>query len=604
MRTLIDAAFSRSSTVMLLLTLILAIGAYAYVSIPKESALEIPIPQVYVYTGLEGISPEDSERLLVEPLETELSGLQGLKSIKGNASEGSASINLEFEPGFDADEALDKVREAVDKAKPELPDSANDPVVQEINTALFPILTVVMAGPVPERTLIGLADDLKDKLEGVPGVLEVEVGGEREELLEIIVNPTTLETYNISFEQLVGQIQRNNRLIAAGALDAGAGRLVLKVPGLIEDLEDVMNMPVKVDGDTVVTFRDVGQVRRTYRDPSGFARIGGQPALALEVKKRLGVNVIVTVDAVRAVIAEQRAFWPKTLDIVTLQDESKQVKTMLGDLQNNVIAAIVLVMIVIVGALGSRSAILVGIAIPGSFLAGVAVLWGLGYTLNMVVLFSLILVVGMLVDGAVVTVELADRKLSEGETPKEAYAFAAKRMAWPIIASTATTLAVFLPLLFWSGTVGEFMKFLPITVLFTLSASLFMALIFVPVLGGIIGKAQPLTKAQKAKQDAAETGDVMSIGGATGAYLHALAWAVRRPSLTFVMAIALLVGAAQAYGAFGKGIAFFPSVEPDFGQVQIRARDNFSIYERTPSCAASRNACSTCSNSAPSMPAR
>ena len=580
MRTLIDAAFSRASTVTLMLVLILAVGAYAYISIPKESTPEIPIPQVYVFTSLEGISPQDSERLLVEPLETELSGLQGLKSIKSDAAEGSASVNLEFEPGFDADEALDKVREAVDKAKPELPDGANDPVVKEINTALFPILTVVMAGPVPERTLIGLADDLKDRLEGIAGVLEVEVGGEREELLEVVVNPTTLETYNISFEQLVGQIQRNNRLIAAGALDAGAGRLVLKVPGLIEDLEDVMSMPVKVDGDTVVTFRDVGQVRRTYRDPSGFARIGGQPALALEVKKRLGANVIETVDAVRETIAAQKAVWPSTLQIVTLQDESKQVKTMLGDLQNNVIAAIVLVMIVIVGALGLRSAILVGIAIPGSFLAGVAVLWALGYTLNMVVLFSLILVVGMLVDGAVVTVELADRRLNEGDTPREAYANAAKRMAWPIIASTATTLAVFLPLLFWSGTVGEFMKFLPITVLFTLSASLFMALVFVPVLGGIIGKRQPLTRQQRATQEAAESGDPMTIGGATGLYLRLLNGAVKRPSLTFVLAIALFVGAAQAYGTFGRGIAFFPSVEPDFGQVQIRARDNFSIYER------------------------
>ena len=580
MRAIIDAAFSRASTVTLLLVLILAVGAYAYISIPKESTPEIPIPQVYVYTGIEGISPSDSERLLVEPLETELSGLQGLKSIKADAAEGSASINLEFEPGFDADEALDKVREAVDKAKPELPDSASDPTVVEINTALFPILTVVMAGPVPERTLIGLADDLKDKVEAVAGVLEVEVGGEREELLEVVVNPTTLETYNISFEQLVNQISRNNRLIAAGALDAGAGRLVLKVPGLIEDLTDVMDMPVKVDGDTVVRFRDVGQVRRTYRDPSGFARIGGQPALALEVKKRLGANVIETVDAVRAVIAKSQEAWPATLRIATLQDESRQVKTMLGDLQNNVIAAIVLVMIVIVGALGLRSAILVGIAIPGSFLAGVAVLWGLGYTLNMVVLFSLILVVGMLVDGAIVTVELADRRMTEGDSPREAYAHAAKRMAWPIIASTATTLAVFLPLLFWSGTVGEFMKFLPITVLFTLSASLFMALVFVPVLGGIIGRAQPLTREQKARQQAAETGDVMSIGGLTGLYVRALDWAVRRPSLTFMLAVTLLVAAAQAYGTFGRGVAFFPSVEPDFGQVQIRARDNFSIYER------------------------
>ena len=580
MNGLIDAAFDRARVVVMLLVLILAVGALTYVAIPKESSPEIPIPTVYVSTSLEGIAPEDAERLLVEPLETELSALTGLEGVTATAAEGYASVQLEFEPGFDADAALDKVREAVDRASNELPEDATDPVVTEINTALFPILTTILSGPVPERTLNALADDLKDRLEGVPGVLEVDIGGERVELLEVLIDPTVFETYDISFDELIGQINRNNRLIAAGAIENGAGRIVLKVPGLIEDLTDLMELPVKVRGDTVVTFADVATVRRTYEDPSGFARINGQPALALEIKKRVGANIIETVAAIRTEIEAAQADWPDSVRINDMQDESEQVQTMLSDLESNVIAAVLLVMIVIVWALGLRSSILVGLAIPGAFLAGVSALYFMGLTMNIVVLFSLILVVGMLVDGAIVTVELADRLLHEGLSPKVAYARAAKRMSWPIIASTATTLSVFFPLLFWSGTVGEFMKFLPITVILTLSASLFMALVFIPVVGGVIGRRQPQSARQKRQITAAETGDPRDMTGAAGAYVRALEWAILRPGRTLAFSVMLLVGAFLAYGQFGNGINFFPSIEPDFAQVEVRARDNFSIYEK------------------------
>ena len=576
----IDAAFSRARIVSLLFVVILAVGALSYVNIPKESNPEIPIPIIYVSTGLDGISPEDSERLLVQPLETELSSITGLKQLDGNASEGHASVQLEFEPGFDADEALLKVREAVDRAEGDLPSDANTPTVTEINTALFPILTTVLSGPVPERTLNKLAEELEDALEGVPGILEVDVGGERTELLEVLIDPTVFETYNISFDELINQITRNNLLIAAGAIETGAGRLVLKVPGLIEDVQDVMELPVKVRGDTVVTFADVATVRRTFEDPSSFARINGQPALALEIKKRVGANIIETVAEAKSVIEELRVDWPQSVKINYLQDESEQVKSMLTDLEANVIAAIILVMVVVVWALGVRSALLVGLAIPGAFLAGVAALLAMGYTMNIVVLFSLILVVGMLVDGAIVTTELADRKLQEGLPPKEAYAFAAKRMSWPIIASTATTLSVFFPLLFWEGVVGEFMKFLPITVILTLGASLFMALVFIPVLGGIIGKRPPQSARSKAALHAAEIGDPREMKGFTGGYVRFLEWAILRPGTAVMFALAMLLGSFGLYGQLGNGVTFFPSVEPDFMQVQVRARDNFSIYER------------------------
>ena len=580
MKGLIDVAFSRSRFVVLTLVILLFTGSVAYRVIPKESAPEVPIPIVHVVTSLEGIAPRDSERLLVEPLETELAALAGLEEMTSEAGEGFASVTLEFEPGFDSDEALDRVREAVDRARGELPADASDPVVNEVNTALFPILTAILSGPVPERTLNTLANDLKDRFEALEGVLEVDIAGKREEMLEVLIDPTIFETYELSFEELVAQITRNNRLIAAGSIDTAAGRLVLKVPGLIESAEDVMEMPIKVRGDTVVTFADVAVLRRSFNDPQGFARVDGQPALVLEIKKRSGANIIETVETVRAAAREASLEWPESIRLTYTQDEGEQVREILSELESSVIAAVILVMVVIVWALGLRSSVLVGLAIPGAFLAGVAALWAIGYTMNIIVLFTLILVVGMLVDGAIVIVEYADRKLEEGMPPREAFAAAAKRMAWPIIAATATTLSVFVPLLFWSGVTGEFMIFLPVTVLLTLTASLFMALIFVPVIGGLIGRRRPQTARAKAILAAGESGDPRKLKGAAGVYARFLNMALARPLAVVLTTFALLMAAFGLYGEYGRGVTFFPSIEPDFARVDIHSRDNFSIYER------------------------
>jgi multidrug efflux pump len=579
MNALIDAAFTRTRTVALAFVMIIIMGAVAYVSIPKESEPDISIPIIYVSMTYEGISPEDSERLLVRPMEKELQSIEGIKEMRAVSAEGYGSVTLEFDAGFDADQALQDVREKVDIARPELPPETDEPRVHEVNVALFPVLTVGLSGNVPERTLVNIARDLQDKIEGLGGVLEVDIGGDREELLEIIVDPTVLETYNVSFADVLSTVQRNNRLVAAGALETAAGRMVLKVPGVIEEVTDVLNLPVKVVGNTVVKFSDVASVRRTYKDPQGFARVAGKPALALEVKKRVGANIIETIAAVRDVVTAEQKSWPAGVDVTFMQDKSKNIRDMLTDLQNNVIAAIVLVMIVIVAAMGMRPAILVGLAIPGSFLAGILVIYGMGLTLNIVVLFSLILVVGMLVDGAIVTVELADRKMAEGKDRKIAYAEAAKRMAWPIIASTATTLVVFLPLLFWPGVVGEFMKFLPITVLVTLAASLAMALIFIPVLGGVIGRANKGDGKLLAAIRAAEDGDLDTIKGPAGLYLGTLKRLLAHPAKVLGIAVALLIGTYVAFGTFGRGVEFFPDVEPDLAQVQVRARGDLSIRE-------------------------
>ena len=566
MRALISAAMDRSRTTLLTFLFLLLGGMAAYQAIPKESNPDVTIPMIYVSMTLDGISPEDAERLLVRPMEQELRALEGIKEMRSTSAEGHASVMLEFDAGFDPDKALQDVREKVDTARSKLPQEADEPRVHEINVSLFPVLSIGLSGPLSERELITIVRRLQDAIEAIPDVLEVEIGGDREDLLEIVVDAQVLESYGIDFDQLAQLVTRNNQLVAAGSLDTGNGRMALKVPGVIENIEDVMSMPVKVEGDTVVTFGDIAMLQRTFKDPTGFARINGEPALVLEVSKRSGANIIETIEQIRTLLDDARPRLPETLEIRYIMDQSEEVRDILSDLLNNVLTAIVLVIIVVIAAMGPRSALLVGLTIPGAFLTGILVIWGMGLTLNIVVLFSLILVAGMLVDGAIVVSELADRNLSDGQTVKQAWVEAASRMAWPVIASTATTLAVFVPLLFWPGVVGEFMKFLPMTVLICLIASLAMALVFLPVLGGVSG-------GKRSHHDPEESRFVQG-------YRKALATLLKRPGLTLLGSLVLIILIYAAYGRFNHGVEFFPSVEPDSAQVQVRARGDLSIRER------------------------
>ena len=393
---------------------------------------------------------------------------------------------MEFDAGFNSDKAMDDVREKVDRAKGDLPNEADDPTVNEVNISTFPIILISLSGNLPDRTLQELAEELQGEIETIPSVLEAKIGGKRNEQVDIIINPTSLEGYNINIENLINVVNQNNMMVSAGKQDTGDGSFNISVPGLYETLDDVLDTPIKTNGDSVITFRDIAKVNRTFEDRNSFAKVNGENSVTIEVSKRVGENIIDTIGKIKQVSSNVTKNFPSSVEISFSQDQSNTIKTMLNSLQNNVIAAIILVLIIILGALGFRSGFLVGISIPGSFLSGILILSLMGYTMNIVVLFALILSVGLLVDGAIVVVEYADRKIKEGLSVKDSYASASKKMALPIISSTATTLAAFIPLLFWPGIAGEFMKYLPITLICVLSSSLFMALLFVPVLGTII----------------------------------------------------------------------------------------------------------------------
>lgn len=581
MRTLIDASLSRTRTVLSIFILLIISGWVTYQNIPKEANPDVTIPFIYVSIVHDGISPEDAERLLVRPMEIELRAIEGVKEMTAVASEGHASVTLEFFAGSDPKEALADVRDKVSLAKAKLPSETEEPEVHEVLMEdQQPTITLTLSGDIPERGLLTLARNLKDELESISSVLEVEIGGEREDMVEIVVDPLLMESYGLDQNDIYSLLTNNNRLVAAGTLDTGKGRFAVKIPSVFETIQDVMEQPVKVSGDKVVRFMDVAQIRRSYKDPNSIARINGQQAVSLEVKKRAGENIIDTVDQVKAKVEESKAIWPNHIKVTYTGDMSKDVKDMLSDLQNNVLSAVLLVVIVIIAILGTRSAFLVGVAIPGSFLTGILVIAIFGLTVNIVVLFALIMAVGMLVDGAIVVSEFADRMMSEGMPRKKAYAVAAKRMAWPIIASTATTLAAFAPLIFWPGMMGEFMKYLPITLIATLSASLVMVLVFVPTIGSLIGKVRPLTDEQKQNLLVAEEGNLTQLKGATGRYVRLLDRAIKRPLLSLFAAIGFSVLVFISYGMSGLGVEFFPDVEPNGINLKVRSYGDLSIYEK------------------------
>jgi len=581
MLTLIEAALTRTRSVLMLFVLLLISGAVTYNNIAKESNPDITIPIIYVSMIHDGISPEDAERMLVRPMENELKSIAGIKEMRSNAGEGHASVTLEFIAGLDPKEALADVRDKVTLAKAKLPNETEEPVVNEVTMAnQEAALTVVLSGAVSERGLITIARNVKDKIEGMQEVLEVEIGGDREDMVEIIVDPLLMESYGLDQTDIYNLVERNNRLVPAGTMDTGKGRFAIKVPSVFENIQDLLELPIKVDGDRVITFQDVSKVRRAYKDPTSFARLNGHRSVSIEVKKRSGENLIETVNKVKEIVNESRIKWPQQVKVDYVGDQSIEIKNTLTDLQNNVFSAVLLVVIVIIAALGGRTALLVGLAIPGAFLTGILVIALAGMTVNIVVLFGLIMAVGMLVDGAIVVTEFADRQMNEGHSKTVAYGTAARRMAWPIIASTATTLAAFAPLMFWPGIMGEFMKYLPFTLIAVLSASLAMALIFVPTLGAVLGKARVVSSKEQQQIEHAEAGEFTKLSGFTGRYIRVLTTAIKHPWKIVAGTFTISFVVMWLYGASGLGVSFFPEVEPQSATMVVRSHGDLSVKEK------------------------
>ena len=560
---LVELAIRNTRLTLSVLMFLILSGTMAYMTIPKEAEPDIQIPIIYVSVHYEGISPEDSERLILRPLETALKSIQGIKKMTGTAYQGGGNVLMEFQAGANLDKALTDVRNKVDDARRDLPSEADEPTVNEVNISEFPVLVVTLSGDVPERVLTAAGRTLRDRVEEISGVLEARLQGTRDDVVEVIVDPSKLSSYGLRPDVMIAGVMANNQLIAAGAMEGSEGRYAIKVPSLIETLEDVARLPVVASDTAVVRAMDIAEIRPTLKDPVNITRLDGKPAVAIEVSKRIGANLIETVDEVRAVTEVVQKDLPDGVEVSFSQDKSITIRQLLSDLQNSVLTAVVLVFIVILYALTVRSSILIGLAIPASFLMGILGLQMAGLTVNLVVLFSLILAVGMLVDDAIIVVEYAERRMAEGHDRRTAFVEASRKMAGPVTASTLTRIAAFSPLLFWPGVVGEFMKYMPITLIATLSASMLYALVFVPVLGALI--ARPFKEPPRKKD---------------GAYMALVARAIRHPWIVLMLAVGSLIAVPVVYGKVGKGVEFFPNVEPEYGLLYVKARGNLSIHEK------------------------
>lgn len=581
MMNALEAILRRPKTVLTIMVVLLMAGISAYMTLPKEANPSIDAPFLYVSVSQSGVSPADANRLLVRPLEAELQDLEGLQSMRAVASTGHASVILEFDVNFDKDQALLDTKDRVDRAKSNLPDDATDPTTNEVSISEFGTITVALYGNVPERTLNNLARELKDDLESQGNIREVSMSGDREEVLEIIIDLMKLESYNLTTTQLFDALARNNLVVPAGTLDTGQGQFALEVPGLIETAQDVFNLPIKTEGDAVVTFSDVAVIQRTFKDANTFTQVNGEPALVLSVEKRLGANIIQVSDAVRAITAEHAENWPIAMQHSFILDQAKFAIDMFEGLQSSVLTAVALVLIVSIALLGLRPALLIGFAIPVSFMIGFFFLQVMGMTINTMIMFGLVLTVGMLVDGAIVIVEYAERKIAEGVDRQDAFIRAARMMFWPIVSSTGTTLAAFLPLLLWPGIVGKFMSYLPIMVIATLVASLIVAMVFLPVVGRFVARKKVSEKERAAALalSGSESFDANKIKGPIGLYVRLLAKFIRRPIISLTVGFALVVGVFYAFIANPTGIVAFPEQEPEFATVAVTSRGNYSPVE-------------------------
>lgn len=550
-------AIRRAATVLTFVAAITVFGVYAYIVLPREAAPDVPIPFVFVTTTNTGVAPEDIESAITVPIESKLKGISGVKKIRSLSREGASLISVEFEPDVDIEDALQKVRDKVDQAKGDLPSDADEPVISEFNVAEWPIMFINISGDVGLVVLKQVADDLKDRIEAIQGVLSAEVMGGLEREIRVEIDPNRLASYQLPLPDLLQLVRNENANISGGSFDLGEGKYQVRVPAEFQDPLELAALSIRTDGGQPIYLMDVGRIVDTHKDRATYARFNGRETVTVVVRKRVGYNIVRIADQVKRMLAEQRVAFPRGVSADITLDTSDFIRQTVDDLENNILTALIFVIGVIMVFMGLRNSLFVAIAIPLSMLIGFFVLLLGGITLNMVVLFSLILALGMLVDNAIVIVENIYRHMQEGRPRLEAAIGGTSQVAWPIITSTFTTVAAFLPLLFWTGIVGRFMRYLPLTVIIILLASLLVALVVNPTVCSRLMRAKP--RATQRRHRILDT---------YGASLRA---ALRHPVLCILLPALFLVVIGAAYARFGAGVEFFPEVEPRTAIVNLRA---------------------------------
>jgi len=564
-----DTSVKKSTTVSVLAVLLIVVGVYCYKVLPRESDPDITIPNVFVSTSYRGVSPTDIETTITIEIEKKLKGLDGLKTIKSVSSEGLSSINIEFVTGTDIDQALQDVKDKVDEALGELPgDLEEDPTVFEVNFSEMPIVVFSLSGTCGLPCLKDIADDLKDEIEGVGGVLEVEVTGGLEREIRIEVFPEKLAYYGLTINSFQSKVRSENSNTSGGNIQLGNGRFQLRVPGEFKTPEEIYGLVLTTYDGEPVYLKDVARVVDGFKEEASRSRLDGREAVNIAVKKRSGENIISISKAIDTIIAADQLTWPGGTEITKVLDKAKDIDMMVADLENNILTGLALVLVVIFFAMGIRNAILVSMAIPFSMLLSFTILYLLGITLNMVVLFSLTLALGMLVDNAIVIIENCYRFMEQGANRVEAAMMATSEVAYPVIGSTVTTLAAFSPMLFWPGIMGEFMSYLPLTLIITLSSSLFVALVINPAMASLFMKvkSRDLDKQKYTRESANGIQKPAEIRGVLLTnYSKVLETALGKPLTVICIGFCTLVLMFQGWllvVGLEKPVEFFPEIEP------------------------------------------
>ncbi|MDP6043986.1 MAG: efflux RND transporter permease subunit [Phycisphaerae bacterium] len=566
-----NAAIKNRTTVMVLMFLIVIAGVYCYASLPREAEPDIKIPNILITTAYRGVSPEDIETSVTMKIEEQLTGLNGVKEIRSSSAEGMSTIIVEFIPEVDEKDAKRDVKDKVDLARKELPTNNidfDDPVITEINLAEFPIMMINVSGELSPVRLKFIAERLEEEIESnVPGILDVTITGDLEREIRIEMDPDRVAAYNLSLTELSSLLQSENVNISAGGLETPGTKFNVRIPAQFVRPEEVQYLQVGVRDGRPIYLTDVAKVRDTFKDRGTYSRLNGSASLTVSVQKRIGANIISITDGVKKILEEFRKLSPNGVEFKVTLDKSDEIRSSVSDLENNLFSALVLVAGVLMVFMGIRTSSIVALAIPLSMLLSFAVIMAMGYTLNMVILFGLILALGMLVDNAIVIVENIYRHKQMGRGRIEAAMKGAGEVAWPVISSTATTLAAFSPILFWPGLIGDFMKYLPITLIITLSCSLFVALVISPTICSLMSGG----KVRKIDRDKHHP--------FIGAYRAILGWTLRHRAITLTGAVLVLVSIMVSYARFGRGIELFPDIDPRRALINIRCPQGTSIHE-------------------------
>jgi multidrug efflux pump len=572
-----NTAIKNRISVVVLAIIILTVGIYCYSVLPRESEPDITIPNVFVSTSYKGVSSSDIETSITIKIEKKLKGLDRVKKIQSVSSEGLSQINIEFLPGTDIDDVIQKVKDKVDEAKQELPgDLEDDPSVFEVNFSEMPIVVFSLSGTCGITRLKEIADDLEEEIESIPGVLEAEVTGGREREIRIEVDPDKLAYYRIPITAFQNAVYSENTNTSGGSITLGDGRYQLRVPGEFESPEEIYYLVVSSFEGKPVYLKDLARVVDGFKDETSRSRLNGRTAVNITVKKRVGENIIEITDKIDELIELRQHSWPQGTHITKLMDRAKEVRLMIADLENNIISGLILVIIVLLFALGFRNALLVSLAIPFSMLLSFIILYALGITLNMVVLFSLTLALGMLVDNAIVIIENVYRYMEQGVPRVQAAMKATSEVAYPVIGSTITTLAAFFPMIFWPGIMGEFMKYLPITLIVTLSSSLFVAMVINPALAAIFMrlKERPKSHGGMSADEVSASGEkpVEIRGLILTLYTRFLKKALGHRLVVLFISFSFLILLYQIWllsVGLEKPVEFFPDIDPDSAYVNI-----------------------------------